>query len=234
MLTSVIATSTEFLTTKATTTINSRFLFYFPGYKLKSYCKSSDYVNVLPVDRNNEVVLYNNQYINYLRTGYNYDVKAKQRTDAATGINSALAIIGAISSVGLGVASGNPLLAIGGVVAGFSTTGHAIMNMLNATAQSEQNLNSKMDQLRAQATSVAGSDDIDILEAYSDNRAKLTEYRVSDKMRKAQLDAAARQKKGDPFSLAAALKNGGPIAWLSCLVMGLGNLVAGMLLPQTR
>ena len=38
---------------------------------------------------------------------------------------------------------------------------------------------------------------------------------------------AARQKKGDPFSLAAALKNGGPIAWLSCLVMGLGNLVAG-------
>lgn len=172
----------------ATTTINSRFLFYFPGYKLKSYCKSSDYDNVLPVARNNEVVLYNNQYINYLRTGYNYDVKAKQRTDAATGINSALAIIGAISSVGLGVASGNPLLAIGGVVAGFSTTGHAIMNMLNATAQSEQNLNSKMDQLRAQATSVAGSDDIDILEAYSDNRAKLTEYRVSDKMRKALAD----------------------------------------------
>ena len=38
---------------------------------------------------------------------------------------------------------------------------------------------------------------------------------------------AAQQKKGDPFSLLAALKNGGPIAWLSCLVMGLGNLLAG-------
>ena len=39
--------------------------------------------------------------------------------------------------------------------------------------------------------------------------------------------AAARQKKGDPFSLLAALRSGGPIAWLSCLVMGLGNLLAG-------
>ena len=38
---------------------------------------------------------------------------------------------------------------------------------------------------------------------------------------------AARQKKGDPYSLLAALRNGGIITWLSCLVMGLGNLVAG-------
>ena len=38
---------------------------------------------------------------------------------------------------------------------------------------------------------------------------------------------AARQNKGNPFSLVAALKNGGPVAWLSCLVMGLGNILAG-------
>lgn len=42
--------------------------------------------------------------------------------------------------------------------------------------------------------------------------------------------AAARQKKGTPFSLAAALKNGGPLVWLSCLVMGLGNLVSGQII----
>ena len=38
--------------------------------------------------------------------------------------------------------------------------------------------------------------------------------------------AAARQK-GDPFSLFSALKNGGIVAWLSCVIMGLGNIVAG-------
>ena len=39
--------------------------------------------------------------------------------------------------------------------------------------------------------------------------------------------AAARQRKSDPTSLISALKNGGPIVWLSCLFMGLGNLFAG-------
>lgn len=39
--------------------------------------------------------------------------------------------------------------------------------------------------------------------------------------------AAARQKKVDPTSLTSALKNGGPIVWLSCLIMGLGNFAAG-------
>ena len=38
--------------------------------------------------------------------------------------------------------------------------------------------------------------------------------------------AAARQSK-NPYSLLRALKNGGPIVWLSCLIMGLGNIVAG-------
>ena len=39
--------------------------------------------------------------------------------------------------------------------------------------------------------------------------------------------AAARQKKLDPNGLIYALKNGGPIVWLSCLIMGLGNFAAG-------
>ena len=36
-----------------------------------------------------------------------------------------------------------------------------------------------------------------------------------------------RRKKCDPYSLPAALKNGGFVTWLSCLVMGLGNLLSG-------
>ncbi len=39
--------------------------------------------------------------------------------------------------------------------------------------------------------------------------------------------AAAARRKVDPTSLTSALKNGGPIVWLSCLVMGLGNIFAG-------
>lgn len=39
--------------------------------------------------------------------------------------------------------------------------------------------------------------------------------------------AVRRRVAKNPYSLGSALKNGGPVVWLSCLVMGLGNLFAG-------
>ena len=39
--------------------------------------------------------------------------------------------------------------------------------------------------------------------------------------------AASRQKAADPCSLTSALKNGGPVVWASCLIMGLANIAAG-------
>ena len=39
--------------------------------------------------------------------------------------------------------------------------------------------------------------------------------------------AAPRLKAADPYSLTAALKNGGPLVWASCLIMGLANIAAG-------
>ena len=42
--------------------------------------------------------------------------------------------------------------------------------------------------------------------------------------------AAARQKAANSTSLAAALKNGGPTIWLSCLIMGLANILNGQII----
>ena len=39
--------------------------------------------------------------------------------------------------------------------------------------------------------------------------------------------AAARHKEADAVTLEYALKNGGPMVWASCLIMGLGNILAG-------
>ena len=41
--------------------------------------------------------------------------------------------------------------------------------------------------------------------------------------------AAKRQNLNDP-SLLTALQNGGPMVWLSCLIMGLGNIMAGQVI----
>lgn len=171
-----------------TTTINSKFMFYFPNYELLDFLKTQDYDNVLPISRNNEVALYNNQYINYLRTGYNYDLKNKNRAETTSGISTAMGIIGAVASVGLGVASGNPAIAVSGLIGGISSATASIMSNVNTIASAENNMASKIEQLKAQSTNVTGSDDIDLLEAYSNNRAKLTTYRVSDRMRQALFD----------------------------------------------
>ena len=39
--------------------------------------------------------------------------------------------------------------------------------------------------------------------------------------------AAAQRKKANPYSLSNALSHGGPIVWICCLIMGLGNFAAG-------
>ena len=41
--------------------------------------------------------------------------------------------------------------------------------------------------------------------------------------------AAARNRAADAYSLSAALKNGGPMVWLSCLVLGLANILNGQI-----
>ena len=42
--------------------------------------------------------------------------------------------------------------------------------------------------------------------------------------------AAKRQKNLKDPSLLTALANGGPLVWLSCIIMGLGNIAAGQII----
>lgn len=171
-----------------TTTINSRFMFYFPNYELIDYLKTQDYDKYLPIARNNEIALYTSQYINYIRTGYNYDVKAKNRTEMGAGLGLGLGVAGSFATMGLGVASGNPAVAIGGLIGGISSVISNVVSTVNTISNAEANIEAKLQQAKAQAISVSGSDDIDLLEAYSNNKAKLCEWRCSNNMRKAIYD----------------------------------------------
>ena len=47
---------------------------------------------------------------------------------------------------------------------------------------------------------------------------------MSNQLTKADV---ARKRAGNPNSLWSALANGGPVVWISCLIMGFGNFVAG-------
>lgn len=169
-----------------TSTINSKFLFEFPNYILK--LSTEDYDNVLPVARNNEVTIYNNEYLNYLRTAYHYDLKAKERTINAAKLGLGLGIGASALSGGMALAQANPVVAFTGLASAGSSIASGIVSTINTIAAAEESFASKQDQLKAQSFSVSGSDDVDLMEYYTGNRAKLVEYSVSERMKKALAD----------------------------------------------
>ena len=167
--------------------IVSKFMFMFPQYTTGTK-GTEDYDNILTVARNNEEVLYNSQYLNYLRSGYNYDLKTKERNAAtgAAGIGLSLAsLIGSIALTASGYGSGVGVAGIVGSVAGLA--GSAI-NLAKTTAQAEENIQRKLQESQNQAVSVSSADDYDLLDAYSGNMAKMCTYEVSDQMKRALAD----------------------------------------------
>lgn len=88
-----------------TSTMNSRFLFDFEnsgnGFKFKK--SEQDYPHIMVVARNNNIAIYNSEYINYMRNGYNYDVKAKN----AALLNAGLNIGAGVLSTGIGLITGD-------------------------------------------------------------------------------------------------------------------------------
>lgn len=169
-----------------TSTMNSKFAFLFEDIVYSH--STEDYPNVLCVARNNEEVIYNSTYLNYLRTAYNYDLKAKERTIQTAELQTGLTIVGSVASVGLAIASQNPALIVSSVIGATASISSSVVNIVNTIAQQEANQESKLKQLQSQSVSVAGSDDVDIMTAYCNNRAKLCLYKVSERMKQALAD----------------------------------------------
>ena len=165
-----------------TNTMNSRFLFTgFSNYYWRYI--QEDYNAILSVARNNEVVIYNSPYLNYLRTSYNFDVKARDRQIKATETGSTIGLIGSGAGMVMSWASMNPVVAISGTMSAGTSIANNIVNRINSVAQAEENFARKQEEMKIQSVSVAGADDLDLLEYYSDNKAKLCIYEVSDRMK---------------------------------------------------
>ena len=169
----------------ASNTITGRFMFKFDNYKLK--VSTSDYDNILVVNRNNDLALYNVSYINYIRNGYNYDVKNKTRTQESAVVNTSLSLLGTIGAFASSYFSGGFGIAMGVSMA--TSTISQIYNTIQTIKTTDESLTEKINQLKNQSASVSASDDIDLLNVYTnDNKAKLCYYAPSTQMKNALLD----------------------------------------------
>lgn len=155
------STANSTFTFKTTNTINSNFMFKFDDYILKF--SEQNYEGFLYCNRNNEITTYNNDYINYINNGYNYDKKQQQLNNLSTWANVGLNLANKPSYTG----------AIG-----------SITNAIFSTEQNSLNIERKLADLSLKNASVYGADDIDLLSFYAnDNKAKIVTYEVSEKMK---------------------------------------------------
>ena len=175
-----------YVTFVMTRTINSKFMFRLNAGINTEYLVYSmdDYDGIVCVSRNNEEVLFNSAYINYVRSGFNYDKKALARRQETAGWTIGLSVVSAVLGIIGSVATQNPLPAVLGVAgAGVGITSQIVSN-IQTQAQGEQTIQQKLEEANRQAVAVSGSDDVDLLTAYSNNKAKLVLYQVSERMKK--------------------------------------------------
>lgn len=169
------------LTFLPTTTINSKFLFKVDTVPVMT--EYGDYDQFIAVDRNNEIALYNDEYINYVKTGINYDRKAQ-------GAQIATSVLGTIGTAAAAVGSIIAAAPTGGIslVAGISLASGAVAsltNTVNTIASSERNIRQKLEQASLQATAISGANDIDLLNEYCGNKMQYFTYGILDKTKKA-------------------------------------------------
>ena len=159
-----------------TKTINSKFMFTIKDYN--SFMPESNFYKVIPIARNNEEVLYNVPYINYIRTGYQYDVKNK---DIST-ISNAIGLGLSVASVGASLLLPSAPLKVAGVVASLVSVANSIKNTIVSEVNNSNAIKQKQEQYRNQASSVVGSDDVDLMSEYCGNRLKYFIYKPNDIM----------------------------------------------------
>lgn len=190
---------------KPTNTINSTMMYKF-NVDNANYKQITDWDNILISTRSNEIPIYNNEYLNYLKYGYgaekaNLEASAEaQRTDVA--ITQGLSVGGgtlggAFAGAKIGLSVGGPWGGVvGGVlggVVGLATGLITAWNVNNKTETSIENaqrsLSSKVDQLQHSAQTVrSGFSDIDLMTEYSGNRLHLMTYDTIDLLKDAIYD----------------------------------------------
>ena len=165
-----------------TKTINSKFMFTFKNYYLRN--AEQNYAKYLPIARNNEEVLYNVPYINYIRTGFNYDVKQKNITNISNWLGVGLSAV----SIGASLFAPTASLKVAGVVGSVVSMAVSIKSAITSTIQGEENIKQKLLQAQNQTASVAGSDDVDLMSIYAENRLKYLAYEPREVMKNMLFD----------------------------------------------
>lgn len=171
---------------KQSNNISSNSLFDFE-FTNADYNEPTVYSRYMMVNRSQELSLYTNDYLNYIRNGYNYDKKLKASQNQANWTGFALSTAGAAASF-IAAAAGGPAAIGVGIAAGISFATGAVANLTNTIVtqqQSEVSLAQKLEDEKRKASSVSNMDDTNLLAYYNGNRLISTREQCTEAMKKA-------------------------------------------------
>ena len=165
---------------KQSNNISSNSLFDIQAIN-GTYEEPTLYGRYLNVNRQNELALFSSDYINYIRTGYNYDKKAKERQQTSNWLGVGISAAGTVAGFGLKAVSGGVSLA-----AAIGTTQSLISGLSNAIFQSisaEDAINQKLEATKQSPASVSNTEDLNLLSYYNGNRLIHYTESVSDEVK---------------------------------------------------
>ena len=159
-------------------------LFKFTPTGSTTYHYLTDYEEYLHSNRNLEPMRISSYWIDYMRNGYNYDMKAHNIETTANLINFGLkqtqSAIGIISNA----VGGNSQQAISG---GINFLSNAV-SQLEKEMLYENSKQQKLAQIAAQGANVSGANDLSLLNEYNGNKLLLTRYEPTDRMKELLFD----------------------------------------------
>lgn len=126
--------------------------------------------------RNNEVNIYNSAYLQYIRGGFNYDVKAKNLSIMMAEHQNATSLGNAF----LGAITPNPVGAVSSIIGGIFNYERQKELIRMQAKQYQNSMDKSLKEASLRAPSVSGSDNLDLLKHYGGNCLHKAVFKLND------------------------------------------------------
>ena len=152
--------------------ISSKLMFKIVPNSSTNYNRMVDYEDYLMSSRNLELMKINDEYLNYIRNGYNYDTKAHDIQTTASLINFGVGSTKNAINMFTGGVAGD----YGKMASSFGSMISDTTNMISKELLYENSMQAKLANLAAHGANVSGTDDISLLEEYNGNKLLVSQY----------------------------------------------------------
>lgn len=150
-------------------TLSNAFAFKFDTV-LGEFLQTDDFEKFLIIDRNNEVPIYRSNYLDYVRTGYNYDKQAQN-------LQLGSQVLGLLKSSYEGVSGGASMGAYDSIIKSGFGIGLSSLQIQKSWAE-----------LKKQSINVSGSGDLTLFDEYTDGKMWYMQYEPIEHERKLLAD----------------------------------------------